>query len=76
MFLSVRQRRRGMTLMEILVTMAIIVGIFGIAMPSLRSIFGLERAQAAKQLATTYNYLNSSLSKVKTATSVPTKCTS
>jgi len=52
-----RQRRQGMTLMEILVTIAIMVGLFGIAVPSLRGVFGLERAQAAKQLATTYNYL-------------------
>lgn len=57
MFYYVRQRRRGMTLMEILIVMAIIVGIFGIAVPSLQGIFGLERAQAAKKLASTYNYL-------------------
>ncbi len=53
----IRQRRQGMTLMEILVTITIMVGLFAIALPSLKGIFGLERAQAAKQLATTYNYL-------------------
>ena len=51
------QFRRGMTLMEIMVSIAIIAGIFGIALPGLGGLFGLERSQMAKQIATTYNFL-------------------
>ena len=46
-----------MTLMEIMVAIAIIVGVFGIAVPGLQGLFGVERAGMAKQIATTYSFL-------------------
>lgn len=52
-----RHSRRGMTLMEIMVVGAIIAGVFAIALPSTRSLMGVERQVAAKNLASTYRYL-------------------
>ncbi len=50
-------RRRGMTLVEIMVAIAIGVTAIAIALPGFRGILGLERASAAKELATTYRFL-------------------
>ena len=49
--------RSGMTLMESMVAIAIIVGVFAIAVPGLQGLFGVERAGMAKQMATTYSFL-------------------
>ncbi len=52
-----RRDRGGMTLMEIMVVGAIIAGVFAIALPSARSLMGVDRQVAAKNLASTYRYL-------------------
>jgi Tfp pilus assembly protein FimT len=46
-----------MILMEIMVVGAIIAGVFAIALPSTRSLMGVDRQVAAKNLASTYRYL-------------------
>lgn len=52
-----RRSRAGMTLMEIMVVGAIIAGVFAIALPSTRSLMGVDRQVATKNLASTYRYL-------------------
>ena len=52
-----RRPRKGMTLMEIMVVGAIIAGVFAIALPSTRSLMGVDRQVATKNLASTYRYL-------------------
>lgn len=56
---TLRQRsgRRGMTLMEIMVVLAIMAGVFFVAVSSLSSLLGVERHVATKKLASTYRYL-------------------
>ncbi len=49
--------RRGMTLVEILVVLAVLALVLGIAVPSLYAVLGVQQAGAARQLATTLLYL-------------------
>lgn len=50
-------RRRGMSLLEIMVVIAIMAVVLGIGLPSLSSIFDLEQRGAARELAMTYKFL-------------------
>lgn len=52
-----RQLRRGVTLIEIVVVMAIMGVMMAVAVPSVRGILDLEQAGAAEELALTYKYL-------------------
>jgi prepilin-type N-terminal cleavage/methylation domain-containing protein len=53
----VRAGRRGMTLMEILVALAIIIGIMSISVPTLYNVLALEQHAVTRQLATTIAFL-------------------
>lgn len=53
-----RARRAGFTLVELLVVLAIVVGIIAVAVPSLYALFDLEQRGAARQLAMTYQFLS------------------
>lgn len=49
--------RSGMTLIEIIVVVALIAVVTGIALPSLSAVFDLEQRGAARDLAMTYKFL-------------------
>ena len=51
------RRRAGITLIEIMVVMALIVGLLAVAVPTLRGLFDAEQTAAARNLALTYTYL-------------------
>lgn len=55
--LPTRQSRRGMTLVEIMVTIALIAIVVGLAIPGLSAVLDLERRDAARTLAETYRWL-------------------
>lgn len=52
-----RHRRGGMTLVEIMVVIAIIVVVSGVAIPSMALLLDLQQKNAVTQLATTFAYL-------------------
>lgn len=49
--------RRGMSLLEIMVVLAIMAAIMAIGIPSMSSIFDLQQRGAARELALTYKFL-------------------
>lgn len=53
-----RQHRRGMTLIEVMVTVALLVVVAGILLFSMDRLFGLQQARAARQLGVTYELLH------------------
>lgn len=53
-----RGSRRGITLIEVMVTIAMLVVVSGILMFSVGRLFGLQQARAAKQLGVTYELLH------------------
>ena len=53
-----RRGRRGMTLLEVMVALAVAVGVLVVAVPTIRTIFTLEQHRAAKDLALLYQQLN------------------
>src|SRR5690606_15918257 len=53
-----RRSRRGMTLMEILVALAIMIAVAVVLVPSATSIFELRQRKAAKELVLLYQQLN------------------
>ncbi|MCO4747863.1 MAG: type II secretion system protein [Proteobacteria bacterium] len=53
-----RGGRRGITLIEVMVTIAILVVVAGIMMFSVSRLFGLQQARSARQLGVTYELLH------------------
>lgn len=54
---SRRRGRQGMTLIEIMVTIAVIAIVVGLAVPGLSAVLDLQRRDAARTLAETYTWL-------------------
>jgi type II secretory pathway pseudopilin PulG len=54
----VKLRRRGMALVEVLVVVALLVGITAISMPALDTLFQLEQRKVAKELTLQYGLLH------------------
>lgn len=52
-----RPRRRGVTLMEIMVVLVIMAGVTAVVVPSTYALFDLEQRGAARDLAQTYKFL-------------------
>lgn len=53
-----RRARQGMTLLEVMVALAIAVGVLVVAIPSIGAIFALDQHRAAKDLALLYQQLH------------------
>lgn len=49
--------RRGISLIEIMVVMAIMAAVIGIGLPSMRAIFDVQQRGAARELARTFRFL-------------------
>ena len=54
---SRNRARRGMTLIEIIVVMALLVGLLAIAIPAYQAVFDVNMRGAARELAQTYKWL-------------------
>lgn len=54
---AIPRGRRGMSLLEIMVVLAIMAGILAIGIPSISSIYDLQQRGAARELALTYKFL-------------------
>jgi len=53
----VRRPRRGLTLIEVMVAMAILMAVVAVAIPSLQGVLDLQQRGSAKELAQTYTWL-------------------
>ncbi|TNE85440.1 MAG: prepilin-type N-terminal cleavage/methylation domain-containing protein [Deltaproteobacteria bacterium] len=53
-----RQHRRGITLIEVMVTVALLVVVAGILLFSMDRLFGLQQSRAARQIGVTYELLH------------------
>jgi len=53
----IRQRRQGLTLIEVMVALAIMAAVGAVAVPTLQGVLGLKHRAAAKELAQTYTWL-------------------
>ncbi len=53
-----RSRRRGVSLVEVMVAIAIVLLLVGILVPSLRSVLDVRRREGARQLAATFERLH------------------
>ncbi|MFO0004188.1 MAG: Tfp pilus assembly protein FimT/FimU, partial [bacterium] len=49
--------RRGLTLIEVMVAMAILMAVVAVAIPSLQGVLDLQQRGSAKELAQTYTWL-------------------
>ncbi len=56
--LPARRARRGLTLIEVLVALGIVIGLLAVAAPVLSSLFSLEQRRAARDLALTYELMH------------------
>ena len=53
-----RRKRRGMSLLEVMVSLVIAIGVLAVAIPTIGTIFSLDQHRAAKDLALLYQQLH------------------